>query len=180
VRGRPAPFDPRSVAHEYAQLARAYGCKKIVGDSFAGAWVEAAFKDAGVRYETSPIPKSQLYLEALPHFNRGAVRIPDVPVLLRELRCLERRVHRSGRDSVDHPSHGSDDFANVICGGINVATRESRRPGMSIGYGGPGYAPNDGRIVWEDAGEPREHSRVKIVHMTEREWIEAKEKEQVR
>jgi hypothetical protein len=168
VRGRAAPFDPRSVAHEYAQLARAYGCKKVVGDAYAGAWVEAAFKDAGVKYETSPIFKSQLYLEALPHFNRGAVRIPDVPVLLRELRCLERRVHRSGRDSVDHPSHGSDDFANVICGGINVATRESRRPGMSIGFGGPG-GPDGGRIYWQDADEPRQHSRITIEHISEQE-----------
>lgn len=168
------------MAHEYAQLARAYGCKKIVGDNFAGEWVAAAFKDAGIRYETSSLHKSALYLEALPHFNRGAVRIPDVAILLRELRGLERRVHRSGRDSVDHPSHGSDDYANAVCGALNVATRESRRPGIQIGFGCPGYGPDDGKIVWQDADEPREHSRVKIVHMTEREWIEAKEKEHLR
>jgi hypothetical protein len=101
VRGRPAPFDPRATAWEFTQLARAYGCTKVTGDAFAGAWVSDAFRDAGIRYETSPVPKSTLYLEALPHFNRGAVRIPDVPILLRELRGLERRVHRSGRDSVD-------------------------------------------------------------------------------
>jgi hypothetical protein len=83
----------------------------------------------------------------------------------------------TGRDSVDHPSHGSDDYANVIAGALNVATREVRRPG--VGFGGPGYAPDGGKIVWEDAGE-REHSRVRIVHMSEREWIEAKEKEHLR
>jgi hypothetical protein len=64
---------------------------------------------------------------------------------VRELRGLERRVHRSGRDSVDHPSHGSDDYANVVAGAINVATREARRPGMHIGYGAPGISE---RIVW--------------------------------
>ena len=159
VRGRPAPFDPRTTAYEFAQLARAYGCKKVVGDAYAGAWVEAAFKDAGIKYETSPIPKSQLYLEALPHFNRGAINIP-VPILLRELRCLERRVHRSGRDSVDHPSHGSDDYANVACGALNVATRETRKPGMSIGYGAPGYGPGMGKIIWDDAEFERPRPRV--------------------
>jgi hypothetical protein len=35
IRHRPGPFDPRSVAHEFAQLARSYGCTRITGDSFA-------------------------------------------------------------------------------------------------------------------------------------------------
>jgi hypothetical protein len=115
IRGRLAPFDPRTVAEEYAALARAYHCNKITGDAFAGEWVAAAFRDAGARYETSPLNKSVLYLEALPGFNRGAVAIPNHEWLLRELRGLERRVHRSGKDSVDHPTHGSDDFANALC-----------------------------------------------------------------
>jgi hypothetical protein len=53
-------------------------------------------------YQASTLPKSQLYLEGLPHFMRGLVSIPEQPVLIRELRLLERRVARSGRDSVDH------------------------------------------------------------------------------
>jgi hypothetical protein len=72
VRGRPAPFDPRTVAQEYAALAHAYGVTKIIGDNFAGEWVAAAFRDAGTIYETCPLNKSGLYLEALPYFNRGA------------------------------------------------------------------------------------------------------------
>jgi hypothetical protein len=35
--------------------------------------------------------------------------------LLRELRLLERRTHRSGKDSVDHGRSGHDDLANVVC-----------------------------------------------------------------
>jgi hypothetical protein len=37
------------------------------------------------------------------------------PRLLRELRLLERRTHRSGKDSVDHGRSGHDDLANVVC-----------------------------------------------------------------
>jgi hypothetical protein len=77
IRGWPAPFNPRSVAHEYAQLARDYGCTKIVGDNFAGQWTADAFADAGARYEVSPLVKSSLYLESLPFFNRGGVRLPE-------------------------------------------------------------------------------------------------------
>jgi hypothetical protein len=97
IRGRLAPFDLRTVAEEYAQLAHAYGCKKVTGDAFAGEWVSTAFRDAGAKYETSPLNKSPLYLEALPFFNRGAVSIPDHDLLLRELRGLERRVHAAAR-----------------------------------------------------------------------------------
>ena len=150
VRGHPAPFDPRSVAQEFASLARGYGCPKIVGDHFAGEWVASAFRDCGINYETSPLPKSQLYLESLPAFNRGAVSIPDHPTLQRELRGLERRVHRSGRDTVDHPSRGSDDYANAVCGALYLAVHEARRPKMrtgAIGAQSTGMTPSRGTIA---------------------------------
>lgn len=133
VRGLEAPFDPRSVAEEFAALAHTYHCPKIVGDSFAGEWVAAAFRDAGIRYETSPLPKSSLYLESLASFNQGLVSIPNFEPLLRELRGLERRTHRSGKDSVDHGSHGSDDFANSLVGCLYMAIHEARKPKLWVG-----------------------------------------------
>ena len=154
IRSRPAPFDPRSVAHEYAQLARAYGCSKIIGDNFAGEWTASAFRDAGMPYETCPVIKSNLYLESLPLFNRGSVSIPDHSTLLRELRGLERRTHRSGRDSVDHPRHGSDDCANAVVGCLYVAMHDLRKPKARFGTIDPG-----GFVHWK-SDEPREHSRI--------------------
>jgi hypothetical protein len=173
VRGRQAPFDPRSVAQEYAALAHEYSCTKIVGDNFAGEWVAAAFADAGAKYERSPLPKSALYLEALPAFNRGAVSIPNHPTLLRELRGLERRVHRSGRDTVDHGAHGSDDFANAVCGAIYVALYETRRPRMRQGAIGV-----DGVITWRDE-EPRQRIRFATVRV-DRDGNELPVNEEVR
>jgi hypothetical protein len=67
-------------------------------------------------YQRSELKKSQLYLEALPLFTRGAVSIPDFQPLLRELRLLERATHRGGKDTVDRPRRGSDDYANALCG----------------------------------------------------------------
>ena len=161
VRGRLAPFDPRTVAEEYATLARAYGCTKITGDSFAGESVAAAFRDAGVRYETSPLRKST-YLEALPVFNRGSVRIPNYEPLLRELRGLERRVHRSGKDSVDHPRHGSDDLANAVCGALFMSFRETRKPKMRWGT-----CLGAGRINWKAPKEQHEPTNIRFVCVDE-------------
>jgi hypothetical protein len=116
IRGRRPPFDPATVAGEYAELAKEYRCAKVLGDAYAGEWVSNAFKAAGVEYTRCELPKSALYLEALPYFMRGAVSIPNLPILVRELRLLERRVTRAGKDSVDHGSSGSDDHSNVLAG----------------------------------------------------------------
>ena len=45
--------------------------------------------------------------EMLPLWTRAAVRIPDHPVLVRELRLLERMPTRMGRDQVVHPGASS-------------------------------------------------------------------------
>jgi hypothetical protein len=69
-----------------------------------------------VRYVKSESPKSAIYLECVPLFTRGLVRLPDHSRLVRELRLLERHTHRSGRDTIDHPKGGHDDHANAPCG----------------------------------------------------------------
>src|SRR5262249_27707074 len=126
LRGRKPPFDPASVAAEYAQLAKDYHCATVVGDAYAGEWVAAAFKKAGVDYRRSKQPRSVLYLESMPHFMRGAVSIPDHSRLLRELRLLERRTAPSGKDTIDHGRNGSDDYANALCGAIRHSMKEPR------------------------------------------------------
>ena len=62
------------------------------------------------------MPKSQIYLETLPLWTRGLVSIPDHKLLIRELRLLERRTSRQGKDTVDHGRGGSDDYANAVAG----------------------------------------------------------------
>ena len=118
IRGRKPPFDPATVAGELAALAKEYRCSRVVGDNYSGEWVAQAFKAAGVDYTRSELPKSGLYLEGLPAFSRGAISIPNHPLLIRELRLLERRTARSGKDSVDHGPSGSDDHANVLFGAM--------------------------------------------------------------
>jgi len=109
------PFDPSNVTAEYAALLKDYRISEVRGDNYAPGWVQGAFKDVGIRYIAADRTKSVLYIESLPLFTRGLISIPDHPRLLRELRLLERRTHRSGKDSVDHGRSGHDDLANVVC-----------------------------------------------------------------
>jgi hypothetical protein len=116
VRATMPPFDPQEVTKQYAELCREYRVARIYGDHYGEQWVQGAWMKHGITYLTSPLPKSKIYLETLPLFTRGLVRIPDHPTLIRELRLLERQTHRSGRDEVNHPKNGHDDAANVCCG----------------------------------------------------------------
>jgi hypothetical protein len=137
VRGQRPPFDPQSVAYDFAKLARSYGCQEIVGDNFAGEWVAAAFRSAGIGYRRSDVARSGLYLEMLPLFSQGTISIPNHPQLIRELRLLERRTSRMGADRVDHPTSGSDDYANSLAGVTYVCARSScRYPVAQIGKAG--------------------------------------------
>jgi hypothetical protein len=118
VRGTQGRFDPQEVTKQYAALLRDYGIHSVTGDHYAAEWVAGAWSSAGISYVPSALPKSQLYLECVPLFTRGLVKLPEHPTLLRELRLLERQTHRGGRDSVDHPRGQHDDHANVLCGAL--------------------------------------------------------------
>jgi hypothetical protein len=116
VRGVAGLFNPQTVTQEFAELCKQYGCTKLTGDNYAAAWVDVAWRECGFVYERCDKVKSQLYLEALPLFTRGLISLPEHKQLLRELRLLERRTHRSGKDTVDHGKGGNDDHANALCG----------------------------------------------------------------
>jgi hypothetical protein len=93
-----------------------------------------------VTYQKCPIAKSQIYLEVAPAFNRGQIEIPEIPQLTRELRLLERRVHRSGKDSVDHGSAANDhdDWANSLMGCALMALQPREPVPTYFGaYGAP-------------------------------------------
>jgi hypothetical protein len=62
--------------------------------------------------------------------------LPDHPKLLRELRLLERRTHRSGRDKVDHGRNGHDDHANAVCGVLRVLSNHLGTSGGGLDYSG--------------------------------------------
>jgi hypothetical protein len=148
VRGTKPPFDPQEVVKSYAALLKDYGITEVTGDGYSESWVETAFQDVGIAYQRSELKKSQLYLEALPLFMRGAVSIPDFQPLLRELRLLERSTHRSGRDTVDHGRNGSDDYANALCGCAVHAVKSGYDTSMAWVSGGDEVSEEDRNRQW--------------------------------
>ena len=132
LRARRPPFSPESVVVDYAAILKCYGLHSVTGDKYAAQWVIEAFAKHGIAYRHSERNKSEIYLEAEPLFAQGSVRLPDDRALLTELRQLERRTARGGRDTVDHPPRGHDDLANAAAGALWLAAKSAGVTGPII------------------------------------------------
>ena len=114
VKEWPSPFSPQIVVADAIEILRRYGnIKSIVGDRYAGEWAREPFRNHGVEYVLADHTRSEAYLTLLPAINSGKVELLHDPRLISQLCSLERRVARSGKDSVDHPRGGHDDVINA-------------------------------------------------------------------
>ncbi|TQM93554.1 hypothetical protein [Roseinatronobacter monicus] len=121
VRGRHG--SPAEIVKEYADVLRRFDIGTIHGDRYAGRWPRDEFMRWGIKYQTSDLDRSGLYLELLARLNSGSVELPPCDRLQRQLIGLERRTSRSGRDTIDHAPGSHDDRANSIAGLVVHAKR---------------------------------------------------------
>lgn len=159
VRGVPGPFNPEAVTDEFAATMFRYGIHQARSDRYGAEWVIQAFARHNVHISHSDKSKSEIYLEAEPAFATGQVEIPMFKKLIAELRHLERRVTKGGRDTVDHPPGGHDDHANAVCGAITMIAKPKIEPGIrSLADGIPN---NDGR--WQVVQDFNQHGLSRLV-----------------
>jgi len=134
VREIPAPFNPDDATDEIVQLLLRYGIRTTHGDRYAAQWVVSAFdKRVAIDYKHCELPRSALYLNLLPHLNAHTIRLLDHPRAVNQICSLERRTHRGGADSIDHPRDQHDDIANAIAG---LAYVLAQRPAVPTVYSG--------------------------------------------
>jgi hypothetical protein len=126
------PFSPEVVATDYAGLLAKYGITEVEGDHYAGQFPRELFRQRGVTYRPSESPKSDIYREWLPLLNAGKMSLLDIPRLKAQLCGLERKVARSGQESIDHAPGGHDDIANAACGVLVRAAR--KRPTIAVRF----------------------------------------------
>jgi hypothetical protein len=129
------PFSPDGVVAEFAALLRQYGISEVIGDNYGGAWPQERFIVHEIAYRVSEQTRSALYLEMLPLINSGRIELLDNPRLINQICALERRVERSGRESVNHPDGGHDDLSNAAAGAL-------------VAVAGTGGAPLQCRGTW--------------------------------
>ena len=140
---RAKPLELTAVTAEIVALCRRYRIHEVLGDRYGAEWVRQAFREAGLRYQESPWPKSEAYRELEPLLAVEQLELLDHPELQRELRCLERRYHPGGRIAIDHPAGLHDDHANALALAAALAVRsrprddERHRPEGSFDRYGP-------------------------------------------
>jgi hypothetical protein len=132
MRERQPPFSPEAVVADYADLLRTYGIRDVEGDHYGGEFPRELFRKQKITYRTADVPKSDLYKEWLPMLNGGRVELLDDPKLRAQFIGLERKVARSGQDSIDHAPGGHDDKANAAAGVLVRAAR--KRPVQSVRF----------------------------------------------
>jgi len=114
LRERRPPFSPAAVVDEFAEVLKAYGISKVVGDRYAGEFAREPFRAHGAEYELAEKPKSDWYRDALPVLTSSKAELLDHARLVAQFCQLERRVARGGRETIDHAPHGHDDLCNVV------------------------------------------------------------------
>ena len=155
------PFSPEQMTEEFAECCKKYHLREVTGDRYAGEWPREQFRKHGVTYQTAEKSKSEIYKELLAPLNSGSIELLDNPKLIAQLRGLERRTARGGKDSIDHQPNAHDDLINAAAGALVrcIGGREPGDIGVSFGfaqdyyvqhghYPGPEvYAGERGRIM---------------------------------
>jgi hypothetical protein len=106
------PFSPTAATAQIADVLKSYGLSKTIGDHYSAEWVVDAMRKVGIAYEHSERDRSAIYLDALPMFTSGRVRLLENPRMVAQFAALERRTSPNGKDRVDHGPGGHDDICN--------------------------------------------------------------------
>jgi hypothetical protein len=95
------PFNPTSAVEQMAALLGQYGLSSTTGDRYAAGWIPDAFSKQNIAYSYSERDRSQCYLDVLPLFMSGRLKLIDNQKLVSQFVGLERRSTIVGRDKVD-------------------------------------------------------------------------------
>jgi hypothetical protein len=145
------PFNPTSATAQMAEVLKSYKLSRTVGGKYAAEWIVEAFGKVGIKYTHAERDRSAIYLDALPLFTSGRVRLLDSPRLVSQFAALERRTSPAGRDRVDHGPGGHDDLCNAAA----LALVSKQRARMVINDEALRMSGEVGIRVFPDCMRPR-------------------------
>lgn len=136
------PFSPETVINDFSILLKSYRVARVHGDRYGGEFPRELFRKRGIEYQCADKPKSDLYRDLLPLLNSGRIVLPKSDRLVNQLTGLERRVSRSGKDSIDPSSGAHDDLANAVAGAADRVAVNREAPMPVFGVWGSTMEPN--------------------------------------
>ncbi len=125
------PFTPEAVVTDFAALLKLYRVNRVCGDRYAGEWPREQFRKAGISYDLSDRPTSDIYRDLLPMLNSARVELLDLPRLAKQFFDLERRTSRGGRDQIVASAGRHDDLCNAAAGVLLTVGTVRARCGLT-------------------------------------------------
>jgi hypothetical protein len=128
-----APHSPAEAVAQIAAVLRSYNLSEVTADRYASGFSIDAFAKNGIKFRASERDRSTIFVDVLPLFSSGCVRLISNQRLVNQLAALERKTNPSGRDRVDHPPGGHDDIAVAAAGALVLCSSQSKRPMLFFG-----------------------------------------------
>jgi hypothetical protein len=116
-----APCNPVSCVETIAPVLKSYGLHSTTGDRYGSGFSVATFAKSNIRLDPTEHDRSSIYLEAMPLFTSGRVRLLDNRRLVTQFTSLERRSFPTGKQVIDHGPGGHDDLCNAAAGALVLA-----------------------------------------------------------
>jgi hypothetical protein len=154
-----APLNPVTATEQVADLLKAYGLRETVSDKYAAGFATDAFAKNGIKLRHSERDRSALYVETLPLFTSGRVRLLESKRLTAQFASLERRTMPGGKDRIDHGVGGADDLSNSAAGAlVHAVASKGAVMAMPLIFtsGGTRFGPIGGMTEpWSGGGPAR-------------------------
>jgi hypothetical protein len=116
------PFVATAEVAKIAALFKQYRIHRIVGDNYGGLWPAEAFSRHQITYTPAELSRSEIYVETIPLFTSGRVRLLDHEKLIDQFAGLRRKVQPGGREHIDHAAAAHDDLSNAAAGALTLCT----------------------------------------------------------
>jgi hypothetical protein len=171
IREAHPPFSPAGVIEEFAGLLKSYRVARVMGDHYAGQFPRELFRKCGIEYRCADRAKSDLYRDLLPLLNSGRIVLPKSDRLVNQLCGLERRVARSGKDSIDHGQGMHDDLCNAVAG-VAATVSKPKRDLIPHGMGGKVFS-SSGSVISDSVSYVFDRMKPKSVPTTNDEIFAA-------
>jgi hypothetical protein len=121
-----APCNPATATLQIASVLKTYGIHATTGDKFGSGFAVDAFARNGIKLRHTEHDRSSIYLECMPLFSSGRVRLLDNRRCVTQFVSLERRSFPTGKQVIDHGPGGHDDLCNAAAGALMLAAGRNR------------------------------------------------------
>ena len=110
LRPHGGPLTPSDVCHRIARLALSVDCRSVWSDFHYSESARELLRGHGVALELGPggaTGKTEVWTTARSLVHSGAVSVPDLPVLLEQLKSVRHKPTTAGGISITQPRRGN-------------------------------------------------------------------------